>query len=404
MNEQKASLWTKSFIVVSAINFFIILIFYLLIVTIAEHAVEEFGASTSTAGLVASIFIIGTLLGRLMTGRIITTLGIIKTFYVGLCFFTITTLAYFIAGNLPLLLGIRTLHGLAVGIISTATGTVVAQIIPSSRRGEGIGYFSMSIVLASAVGPFIGMFLTQAFANFNIIFIFNTILVVICIVTSFLLKIEERDGQTSSHGKENHTGFSVRNYIEPKSLRISFIALLVGFTYSGVMSFLSFYSVEINLVKAGSLFFLVYAIAILVSRPFTGPLMDRRGANIVVYPALILFAFGMLLFSEATTSVVFLLAACLIGLGFGNFNSIAQTLAIKDIESSRLGHATSTYFILYDLGLGLGPFLLGYFVPIIGYRHLFLAMVPVIIIAIIVYAILVGSKEIQQEKRNVKAA
>lgn len=396
---QNEKLWTKNFIVVSAINFLIILIFYLLMVTIAEHAVEEFSASTSTAGLVASIFIIGTLFGRLMTGSIMVSLGTKKTFFVGLTFFAITTLAYFVAGNLTSLMVLRLLHGFSVGIISTATGTIVARIIPPSRRGEGIGYFSMSLVLATAVGPFIGIFLTQSFDNFSIIFIFNTLLVAICVATSFLLKIEENHQQPST-GKEIQLGFSIKNYIEPKSVPISFIALLIGFTYSGVMSFLSFYSKEIHLVEAGSLFFLLYAIAILVSRPFTGPLMDRRGANIIVYPALVLFSLGMWMFSQATSSFIFLAAACIIGLGYGNFNSIAQTLAIKGIETNRLGHATSTYFILYDFGLGAGPFLLGYLVPIMGYRNLFLSMVPIIIISIICYRFLVG----KNEGKNIKIA
>ncbi|WP_102345069.1 MFS transporter [Bacillus sp. Marseille-P3661] len=399
-NLGKEPLWTKNFIIVSAVNFLIILIFYLLIVTIAEYAVIEFGASTSTAGLVASIFIIGTLLGRLVTGRIMTSIGTKKTFFVGLVFFSITTLSYFIAGNLSLLMIIRLLHGFSVGVISTATGTVVAQIIPKSRRGEGIGYFSMSLVLASAVGPFIGILLTQVSDDFKIIFIFNTGLLAICIATSMLLKIADHDRKKESNYEGLKSGFSINNYIEPKSIPISFIALIIGFVYSGVMSFLSFYSKEIDLVEAGSLFFFIYAIFILVSRPFTGPLMDRSGANIVVYPALVLLAVGMLLFSKASSSFVFLLSASLIGLGYGNFNSIAQALAIKDIEPNRLGHATTTYFILFDLGLGAGPFLLGYLVPLIGYRSMFMTMVPVTVISIILYAILVGQKEKKEFKKE----
>lgn len=391
-NSQQEPLWTKNFIVVSSINFLIILMFYLLIVTIAEYAVAQFGASTSTAGLVASIFIIGILVGRLMSGRIMLSIGNKKTLFMGLTFLAVMTLCYFIAGTLPLLMVIRLLHGIAVGIVSTATGTIIAQTIPSSRRGEGIGYFSMSIVLASAIGPFIGMVLTQSFESYNVIFIFNTVLVVICIATAFLVKIDECIQKTPSKA-DTKPGFSIKNYIEPRSVPISFIALLIGFSYSGVMSFLSFYSKEINLVEAGSLFFLIYAIAILFSRPFTGPLMDRRGANIVIYPALVLFALGMLLFSQASTSFIFLFAACIIGLGYGNFTSIAQTVAIKGVETQRLGLATTTYFVLYDLGLGVGPFLLGFLVPTIGYRNVFLGTIPVIIISIILYALLVGRNE-----------
>jgi MFS family permease len=159
------------------------------------------------------------------------------------------------------------------------------------------------------------------------------------------------------------------------------------------MSFLSFYSESINLVTAGSYFFLIYAIVILLSRPFTGRLMDTKGANIIVYPSLIIFAIGMTLFSQASSGIILLLAAALIGLGYGNFNSIAQALAIKVTPNHRLGLATSTYFIFYDFGLGVGPYLLGFLVPVFGYRHLFLSMVIVILISIVLYYFLHGRKD-----------
>jgi MFS family permease len=391
---KKEPLWTKNFIIVSLINFLVILIFYQLMVTIAEYAVDEYHTATSTAGLVSSIFIIGSLIGRLITGRGIVSLGSKKTFKIGLVLFTLTTLAYFIANNLAVLIGLRLLHGISSGVISTATGTVIAQIIPSSRRGEGIGYFSMSAVLATAIGPFIGILLLQSFEQFSAIFVFNTILVVICIATSFFLNMDSVNNKVSTGQAPDETKrFSVANYIEPKAVPISFIALMAGFAYSGIMSFLSFYMAEIDLVEAGSLFFLVYSISILLTRPITGPLMDRKGANIVVYPALILFAAGMVLFSEASTGVMLLASACIIGIGYGNFNSIAQALAIKGVEPRRMGLATSTYYILYDIGLGAGPFLLGALVPLMGYRSLFFSMVPVIIISLILYWALVGRRE-----------
>lgn len=389
---KKEPLWTKNFITISLINFFITLIFYLLIVVIAGYAVEEFGASTSIAGLVASIFIVGSLLGRFLTGRIITTIGNKKTFQIGLIFFLITTFAYFITLNLPFLIINRLLHGMAVGIIGTTTGTLIAQIIPPSRRGEGIGYFSMSAVIATAIGPFIGILLLQNSESFTSIFIFNAVLVIICVLMYFTVNLNNINTPKKPTEEVKGKGFRLSNYIEPKAVPISFIALLVGFTYSGVMSFLSFYSESINLVKAGSYFFLVYAIAILCTRPITGPLMDRKGANIVVYPALIIYALGMLLFSQAASTFIFLVGAALIGIGYGNFNSIAQTLAVKVTEPHRFGLATSTYFILLDIGLGIGPYLLGLVEPHTTYRNLFLAMVPIIIVALVVYYFLVGKK------------
>ncbi|QUG40262.1 MFS transporter [Psychrobacillus sp. INOP01] len=389
MNKEK--LWTKEFIVVSTINFLATLIFFLLMVTIASYAKSEFEASTSTAGLVSSIFIIGSLLGRLGAGRFIGQKGPIKILWIGLTFFTITSGLYFLANSILVILANRLAQGIAVGIIGTATGTIVAHILPSARKGEGIGYFSLSAILATAIGPFIGILLMKMNNGFTIMFTMNLVLSIICILFFAAVKLKLPPIKLPDKTEEKSSILS--QFIEPKAVPISFIALIIGFSYSGVMTFLSFYAESINLVSAASYFFLVYAIVIIFSRPFTGKLMDSRGANIIVYPCIVLFAIGMFLFSQASAGWMLLLAAAFIGFGYGNFNSVAQTIAVKVTEPHRFGLATATYFILFDIGLGIGPYILGFIVPETGYRAIFVAMVVVIIICIPLYYLLHGRKD-----------
>ncbi|MEB2299130.1 MFS transporter [Lysinibacillus xylanilyticus] len=397
MEATRHKLWTKDFLIVSLINFTITLIFFLLMVTIAGYAVEHFGASTSTAGLVSSIFIIGTLFGRLGTGRIIGDWGSKKTLFCGLLLFMLSTMSYFIATNLPLLMVNRLVQGIALGMASTATGTIIAQILPSDRRGEGIGYYSLSAILATAIGPFVGILLTQLFEDYRMIFAVDSVLAIVCFLLYFIVTVP--DAQKKAKEMAEKTGFKLTNFIEMRAVPIAFVALVIGFAYSGVMSFMTFYAKELDLVTAGSYFFIIYAIVILATRPFTGKLLDTRGANIVIYPCLVIFAIGMYAFSSATSSVVFLLAAACIGIGYGNFNSVAQAIAIKVTPNERLGLATSTYFILYDLGLGVGPYFLGFFVPTSGYSAIFFAMVFVILVSIILYYFLYGKYEnIKQAK------
>lgn len=391
MESTRHKLWTKDFLVVSLINFTITLIFYLLMVTIAGYAVEQFDASTSTAGLVSSIFIIGTLFGRLGTGRIIGDLGSKKTLFIGLLLFMLSTMSYFIALNLPLLMMNRLMQGIALGVASTATGTIIAQILPSERRGEGIGYYSLSAILATAIGPFIGILLTQLFEDYRMIFAVDSVLAVVCFMMYFMVTVP--DAPKNPKIMAEKAGFKLSSFIELRALPIAFVALVIGFAYSGVMSFMTFYAKELHLVTAGSYFFIVYALVILATRPFTGKILDTRGANIIIYPCLILFAMGMYAFSTATSTVVFLIAAAFIGIGYGNFNSVAQAIAIKVTPHERLGLATSTYFILYDLGLGVGPYFLGLFAPTIGYSAIFLSMVAVIFLSIVLYYFLYGKYE-----------
>ena len=388
MNKER--LWTNDFITVSVINFFVFLIHFLLLVTIAPYAVDKFHASTNTAGLVAGIFIIGALIGRLGAGRIIEDTGSKKILIVSTFLFIITSALYFAAINLFVLIIIRLLHGIVFGIASTATGTIVAQIIPHSRRGEGIGYYSMGAILAVALGPFVGVLLIQ-FTAFKMIFIFTSILAVIGFAISLVVNepIYESPGQDQVKAV---TSFQILNFLELKAVPISIIILVIGFSYSGVLTFISLYTKQIHLVEAASFYFLVYAVTVLVSRPFSGRLLDVKGENFVVYPCLFIFAGGMLLFSQASHGITLLLAGAMIGIGYGNFISCAQAISIKEVPPHRLGLATSTFFVFVDLGFGIGPYLLGSIVPFTGYRGLYLTMVIVILASIVLYYFLHGRK------------
>ena len=389
MDQSRTRLWTKDFVIVSSINFFITLIFYLLMVTLAIYAVNELDASTSEAGLISGIFIIGTLIGRLFIGRFIDSIGRKKTLFIGLIFFTLTTILYFVDLGIGFLLVNRLIHGMAMGMASTATGTIVAQIIPPTRKGEGIGYYSMSATLATAIGPFIGLFMAQH-TSFQVIFSFCLALGVISLITAFFLYVPAL-GVTAKVTESK--GFKLSNFIEPKALPISIITLLLAFCYSSVLSFISFYAIEIDLVNTASFFFVVYAVAVLLSRPFSGPLMDRKGSNFIMYPAFIIFGVGLLLLSMTTNSFTLLAAGFLIGLGFGNMQSSSQAIAVKLTPPHRMGMATSTFFIMLDAGLGFGPYILGFIIPITGYSTLYVILGVLVILTSVLYHFLHGKKE-----------
>ena len=217
MTQSRPKLWTKDFIVVSSVNFLITLVFYLLLVTIAVYAVDELHATTSQAGLVTGIFIIGTLVGRLIIGRVIDLIGRKKTLFIGLALFILATSLYYVNLGLTFLLFNRFLHGLTLGIASTAAGTIVAQIIPMTRKGEGIGYFSMSATLATAFGPFIGIYMSQH-TSFSVIFGFCLILGVFSLCTTFFLYVPKTDKPIKIAESK---GFKFSSFVERTSGRTS---------------------------------------------------------------------------------------------------------------------------------------------------------------------------------------
>lgn len=389
LDSEREKLWTKTFIITSLVNFFLMLSMFLLIIIMAGYAIDTYKTSTSLAGFVSSIFIFGALIGRLYAGSKMNELGTKRILMVGIIIFLILSIFYFLNINIYLLLIVRVVQGIGVGLATTATGTIVSQIIPPSRTGEGIGYFSSSVVLAQAIGPLIGILLIQYF-SYTYVFIFSLTIGIVCFLFAFIIqaptiKVEETETKRET--------FKRSNYFERSSVPIASVMLVIGITYSSILSFISTYAESIHLVQAGTFYFVVYAIVVLLTRPISGKVLDKFGGNAVIYPTLIIFAIGMFFISKATSTSIFLFAAALIGLGYGNFQSSTQAIAIQRAPIERMGLANATYFIFYDFSLGLGPLFLGALIPLVGFRELYFYLIFFIIFGLLLYYVVHGRLE-----------
>ena len=388
--EQK--LWTKEFIVTSFVNFLLTIMYFLLMVTMSNYVVETYHVSVSTAGLAASIFVLGSLIGRLLVGKFIAKFGILHVLVSGLLGSVLVSICYFFANGIEMLLLIRMLHGFTVGLVTTSTGTICVQITPPSRKGEGISYYGLSAVLGSAIGPFIGMLLTSLNNGFEWMFALNILASVVCILIFKFVRIQLPESETSVVS-EKTKAFRISDYIDKQAVPISLLMLTIGFSFSSVTSYLTLYGKETGLIEVAGYFFFIHSMCVICSRPFTGKVIDARGANIVVYPCMLLFATGMFVYSQSTAPWMIILAAACMGLGFGNFNSAAQTIALKNADPSRLALATATYFMFLDLGFGLGPYILGHIIEGLGYRSLYMIISCIGLICIPIYYLIYGNKE-----------
>lgn len=387
MSGKNESLWTVPFVLDTGINLLVFLIYYLLMVIIAVVAKDELGATAGEAGLAVGIYIIGTVVARIFTGRFVGALGCRKILYGGLLLYLISTVLYFYIPNILVLDTVRFINGFAYGITSTATSTIVATVIPKSRRGEGINYYGLSLSLAAAIGPFLGI-LMLSFTSFRVIVAFCVILVVVCIVGAFLLRFEEP--QFSAAIREEEKGLKLSDYLEPRVNSISLVSVLVGLSYSGILGFMASFTREAGLVEAGTLFFIVYAVVITLTRPVLGIVFDRHGENCVLYPCFIFLAVEIVLLSLAANSWTVLLAAVFVGLGYGTYMSNGQAVVIKMVPVYRIGVATSTYFIALDLGLGVGPYLLGAWKEQVGFSGMFLTTAAIAIVSLGCYFLFYG--------------
>ncbi|WP_260285858.1 MFS transporter [Peribacillus aracenensis] len=395
----KPKLWTKDFLIVSSANFFLFLTFYVLMVTLTIYTMDNFHASQAQAGLASSIFVLGAVLVRPIAGKKIDKIGRRKMLLGSLVLFLVASIGYFLVNGLSLLLIDRLIHGFAFGLATTATGTIAADIIPNERRGEGTGYFAMSTNLAMAFGPFIGLLITQHF-SYSIIFYAASLFAAFSLVASLFMNVPEGE----KGGASTQKGFKISDYFEKRALPISIFIGFAGFTYSSILSYLTSFAKEMDLMDAASFFFVVFAVFLLASRPFTGRMFDVKGENAVIYPSLLLFAVGMVILSQSHHGITLLIAGAFIGVGYGTFQSSCQAISIKEAPSNRMGLATSTFFTMYDFGIGVGPFLLGFLIPFTGFKGLFMGMSIFAFILIGIYFLAHGKKasartKMQHEKR-----
>ncbi|SFM12205.1 Predicted arabinose efflux permease, MFS family [Halanaerobium salsuginis] len=373
----------------STIMFIIMLIYYQLMTIIANYVINDLDISASLAGLIAGIFMVFALPARIISGKLIEEFGRKKMLHLGLVIYGLGTFSYFIAGNFAALFLIRIIQGLGFGVATTSAMTIAAGLIPDSRRGEGMGYFMLSITIASAIGPSLGIFFYQQ-GDFSLILVFSSILLVIGYFSLFFMEVPEVE--LSAEHLAEIKSFKLKKLFEFKVLPIAIVGAMTFFAYASIISFLSTYVDQINLVKAGSVFFLVYSMSMLVFRPLTGRWFDLKGKNYVMYPAFLAFAAGLIVISQAQTGLVLLFAAILMGFGFGTFSACGQTIAINSVPDHRVGIATSTFLAISEIGIGIGPFFLGMLIPKLGFRGLYLAMALVVILAMFLYYLFYGRK------------
>ncbi|MCD8815480.1 MFS transporter [Staphylococcus arlettae] len=388
----KSPIWTKSFNINFLTNFLVYLCMYLLIVIIASYTKSTYNVSDSVAGLVSGLFIIGSLIGRFATGKYVNKIGPKRILLIGLILLIITQLFYFIEGSITILMITRILNGIATGVTTTATGTIAAYVTPAERKSEGISLFSLSLVIGAAIGPFFGLLLIDAFP---ISFLFTICLLcgIVSLLISLFINIQfdiTQPAKTPSTTPKK--AFDINNYIAKEAIPVAIIMMIAGLSYSSILTFLQFFAEEINLVTLSSYFFIFYAIASLITRPVAGRLMDDKNENVVVYPAFIFLILTYFVLSITDTGWMLIVAGLLLGAGYGNISSSMQAIAIKVSPPAKYGIATSTYFIGLDLGLGFGPYVLGFITSTLSYGQLYGIMAIMIIFTTFLYFFVHGRK------------
>ncbi|MGG7621127.1 MFS transporter [Bacillus coreaensis] len=379
----KEKIWTRDFILICLSNFFVFLGFQMTLPTIPLF-VENLGGNDQLIGVVVGIFTFSALLIRPYAGHALESKGRRFIYLVGLGIFVLSTGAFGIAGGLVLLFILRIIQGVGWGLSTTASGTIATDLIPPTRRGEGMGYYGLSGNLALAMGPTLGLALV-GYLSFTELFLICGVLGAVAIALSSRIRFKPVEPVTTTNHKK-------LDLYEKTALPPSILLLFITVTFGGTASFLPLYTVKKG-IEGIEWYFLLYAIALLISRTFAGKLYDQKGHHFVFPAGSIMIMAAMILLAWVPNSTILYLAAIIYGLGFGTVQPALQAWSVQNSPISRRGMANATFFSFFDLGVGIGSIVFGQIAFYLDYHSIYIASAISVLIAILLYYTVFGREK-----------
>lgn len=332
--------------------------FYLLIPTLPLF-IKKIGGIGAEIGFVIGIFTLSAVVARPVVGALLDRYGRRPFIVGGLLLFAVTTYLYEWATGIAALILLRIVYGVFWAASTTSVGTAIADIIPASRRGEGMGWYGLSMTVGMAVGPIAGLWVAEQ-RSFHDLFLLSAGLAAAAWGLAVPAKIPRLSAETVS---------PIRLF-EKSSLPMAGVIFFLTVTYGGITSFLPLFTDSIG-INAG-IFFLAYAITLTVIRPVAGRLSDRFGETFVIIPGILLAVAALVVLSLTGGLPGLLATAILYGIGFGSAHPTLQAATIRLAPPERRGIATASFYTAFDLGIGLGSIALGGVLQMAGYKILYL--------------------------------
>jgi len=348
-------LWTLQFLLLLVISLCFFSGFQLVTVTVPLLAVD-LGGGNASAGVVLGAFTLAAIIVRPVTGWALDAYGRRVLFLLGTVICVAGILAYEFVAGVAFLLVLRFVHGAGFGMTTTASGTVASDMVPRSRLGEGMGFFTLAMSVPMAFAPTVGL----AFAggnDFTSLFLLAGGLTAVSLLLSVMLKIPRR--------RRTGARLSPTALLERTSLFPAVMMLLLTTTYGSILAFIALYGREKDIANVGP-FFTVYAVVLAIARPLSGRMADKFGYERTAAVGTAMAAVGLLILATADSLTMFMVAAFMYGLGFGTAHPSLQALVIYLVSPSRRGAATATFFTAFDVGVAIGSVGGGLFAGILG--------------------------------------
>ncbi len=364
-------------------NFALFFAFYLLTPLLPLYLHETFGATKDVIGFVLSGYTLVALLFRPFSGFLVDTFPRKTVLLVAFSMFAIFFAGYLVATSLLLFTILRTLHGGPFGAVTVANSTVAIDVLPSSRRNEGIGYYGLSNNLAMAISPTFALFIYTQTHNFQLLFWLSFAIATFGLVVDSTIKM---DKSRPASAVQRPMTMSLDRFFLKKGWLIGVNMIFFGFCFGVLSNYLAIYGKQVLHMTGGTgTWFMLCAIGLMLSRLQGGKALRQGRLTHNAAEGMVISLIGYTLFIAIPNHIGYYGSAILIGLGNGHLWPAFQNMIINVAHHHERGTANSTILVSWDVGMGLGILIGGVIAELFSYTAAFWTVAIVNLIGVVLY-------------------
>ena len=362
----KEKLWNVNYIKVMTTNFLLYFAFYLLTPLLPLYLSETFGATKDTIGIVLSGYTVAALIVRPFCGYVVDSFSRKKVLMLCLSGFAVFFAGYIAAGTILMFAICRTLHGGPFGAVTVANSTCAIDVLPSSRRNEGIGLYGISNNFAMAIAPSIGIYLHNMVDSYMILFWIAFVVAISAVLIAWTIRLPEKD---IIRNKEK---LSLDRFFLTRAWLLAINIAMFGFCWGVLSNYLAIYSKEVLSITGGTgTYFALLSMGLFSSRLQGRKALSQGKLTQNAAEGMLISLVGFTLFVAIPHPVAYYLSAILIGLGNGHLYPAFLNMFVHVARHDQRGTANSSILTGWDLGFGIGCLLGGIVAEHFGYTATF---------------------------------